>query len=92
MTIWILNICSRKSTENQERSLSFFDNPFDEGDGYEIQALKADKGHYASYWDKEGGIIELSISNSYNIAISYEDNINTKNADREIDEDRLNDI
>lgn len=70
----------------------FFTDPYQEGDGYEIQALKSDKGHYVSYWDDKGGTIELSISDSCNISISYEDKQNISVADKEKEDQRLNDI
>ena len=70
----------------------FFDSPYEEGDGYEIQALKSDKVHFVVFWDDKDGVIELSIDESCQVQITYEDNKNTIIANRELDDSRLRDI
>jgi len=56
----------------------FFMSPYEEGDGYELQAIGLEKGHYSTYWQLPGGIIAVEISASNNtkgwVQFTYEDN------------------
>ena len=62
------------------KSVEKFDPPYEDGDGYEVLAIKRDKCHYLSRWTLSNGYIIMSIRyvNSANcIIISYYDKINT---------------
>lgn len=61
-------------------SFEYFSEPYFEGDGYELQALRKEKCTYSSYWKLESGIISLKIStsDSNSISIAYQD---TQNSD-----------
>lgn len=58
-----------------EKSYSFFGSPYDEGDGYEMTAVNVDKCMYAAFWKKEIGV-RIKISNSKQVSIAYENEIN----------------
>lgn len=64
------------------KTYAFFSDPYDLGDGYELQALSKDKCTYATYITTPQGSIMLKITSaSYNEAyvnIVYEDAINWK--------------
>ena len=69
-----------------------FYSPYDEGDGYEMSAIKADKCLYSSKFYVEHGIIQLVIFNSANIGIAYTDKINKAIDEDENDASVYNDI
>ena len=58
----------------------FFREPYYEGDGYELQALKNEKCVYSTFFDTEEGTISIELSSvssqSGYIVIRYEDKIN----------------
>lgn len=58
-------------------SFEFFEDPFYEGDGYELMAFRNEKATYASYWTTPLGIIQVAISASSNshgwVTLGYED-------------------
>lgn len=54
-------------------SYDFFENPYDEGDGREVEAIKEDKCHYSAFYDAPGGNIMLKVSKYMQVQISYED-------------------
>lgn len=64
-------------------SYDFFADPYDEGDGDEIAGVKADKCHYAAFYDAPGGSIMLKISKYMQVEVSYEDAVNRDIAERE---------
>ena len=74
------------------KSYEFFSNPYSEGDGYEMQAVKLGKCHYTTFWETQGGTIGLSISKYEQISVSYEDTINSALDDKEKSEVINNDI
>ncbi len=51
----------------------FFSSPYEDGDGYEMTAIKIDKCHYAMFYDNG---ISLAIATTKQIKIIYEDTIN----------------
>ena len=51
---------------------SNFNSPFEEGDGYELTAVKSDKSNFFFMWNLEAGSISVSISKSCCVQISYE--------------------
>lgn len=70
----------------------FFSSPYYEGDGFELQALKNDKCHYATYFTTDNGTLSVSISSSGNLSLSYEDNINANLMTKEKQSSALDDI
>lgn len=54
-------------------SYDFFGNPYNEGDGNEVEAIKADECHYSAFYDAPGGNIMLKVSKYMQVQISYED-------------------
>lgn len=58
-------------------SYEFFIDPYERGDGYELQAIKLEKGYYTTYWELEAGTIVVEIdalSNSDGwVKLVYED-------------------
>lgn len=65
------------SKYDKGKSYEFFSSPYKEGDDYEMQALRLEKCTFATYFNVEGGSIELEISKYGQIGISYEDEINS---------------
>lgn len=74
------------------KSYEYFSNPYYEGDGYEMQAVKLEKCNYITFWEKPEGSISLKISKYEQIAVSYEDTINSALDDKEKAETISNDI
>ena len=60
------------------RSYEFFSDPYYEGDGYELQAIRKEKCRYMTFFDCATGGIIVEIDNSERLLISYEDDINAK--------------
>lgn len=54
-------------------TFEFFMDPYYEGDGFELQAIRLEKAVYCSFWKSSEGIILLKISEYEQISISYED-------------------
>lgn len=54
----------------------FFAEPYYEGDGYELQALKKEKCFYASFFGTEEGNIAVMLSSDAKIKFVYEDKQN----------------
>ncbi len=52
---------------------NFFASPYEEGDGFEMTAIYAEKCHYSAFWDKG---YSISISKWKQINITYENNVN----------------
>ncbi len=53
---------------------NFFSSPYEEGDGYEMTAVYAEKCHYAAFW-KQGYAINISQWKQVNIV--YENDVNS---------------
>ena len=60
------------------QSIEEFKDPYYEGDGYEMTALKTNKCTYISRFLLKNGIIYLSMTNLTNLFIIYEDNVNSE--------------
>lgn len=58
-------------------SYEFFDSPYEEGDGYELRALKLEKCTYSSYFTTTQGNVSLKVVSPENICVIYEDKINS---------------
>lgn len=68
---------------NPTKKFDFFSNPYEEGDGYELQAVKMDKCYYRTFWELERGNIVISIDKNAKISIGYEDKLNSEKLDKE---------
>lgn len=55
----------------------FFSSPYEQGDGYEIQAIEKGKAEFAAFWffnpDRSGDAISVQLDSSLTIVITYED-------------------
>ena len=69
----------------------FYD-PYYEGDGYEMQALKLDKCLYASLFDLSNGTVLLTMSDSAKVMMYYTDSKNAELKEREEKSSALDDI
>lgn len=70
----------------------FFVDPYYEGDGYEIQALRREKCKYITFWELNNGSIAVKISESAQISFAYEDAINAKIKSKETNRKVQDDI
>ena len=61
---------------NPLKKYEFFGDPYYEGDGYELQALRKDKCFYASFFETENGNIAIMLSSDAKIKFVYEDKQN----------------
>ncbi len=52
-----------------------FDSPYNDGDGFEMQAIRLGKGSISSYWNFKNATIYLGINESLNIELGYQDAI-----------------
>lgn len=64
-------------------SKEYFLSPYTDGDGKEMDALNAGKIDYATYWKSESGIIMVSIMNSKQVYVVYQDKTNNIIAENE---------
>lgn len=74
------------------KKYEFFSNPYYEGDGYELSALRSEKCHYISAFETKSGVVYLEISKYKKIEISYEDESNSNIMNREKEESVIDDI
>lgn len=81
-----------KKYGNPTDNYEFFSKPYYEGDGYEMSALRNEKCHYISAYSTNHGVIYIEMTSSEEIAISYEDKINTEIMNREKEESVIDDI
>ena len=56
----------------------FFSYPYEEGDGYEMTAIRADKCTYAAFFNLSHGSISIKISKFKSINICYEDELGSQ--------------
>ena len=75
-----------------KNDFEFFSDPYYEGDGYELQALRLDKCSYCSFYNTREGSIMLEIDSSKCISVGYEDATNVKIKSREEEENVMDDI
>ena len=59
-------------------SYEFFSDPYYEGDGYELQALRKEKCTYVSYFTSPQGNIALEMTDDPCVQVGYEDGINVE--------------
>lgn len=69
-----------------------FVNPYDKGDGYELQAVRNSKCEYYSLFNIPNGLALVSISSDCCVLVSYEDSANVLIKQDEESERALNDI
>lgn len=74
------------------RSYEYFSDPYYEGDGYELQALRLEKCTYMTFYETAEGNIMLEISDDKSVAVHYEDKITTAIKDREEEQSVSSDI
>lgn len=70
----------------------FFSSPYDDGDGYELSAVKREKCNYDSFFAAEGGHIWVEICSKQCVKVTYEDNINIRVAKDELESNAIDDI
>ena len=70
----------------------FFSDPYYEGDGYELQALRKDKCTYWTAYELTNGVLTVSITSQGKISLSYEDSKNAKIMKQEKTSNALDDI
>lgn len=51
---------------------AFFQRPYFEGDGYELQAIRLGKGHFASFWKSAQSSLMIRITEKLAVRILYE--------------------
>ncbi len=70
----------------------FFSSPYDDGDGYEMIAVKREKCNFCSFYSTEGGHIYIEICDKLCVKVNYEDDINMKVAKSELESNAFDDI
>lgn len=70
-------------------SQNFFDSPYYAGDGYEDQAIRLGKAHFAKCWERDVGRpspdgLCIDVSKSLNVELSYESAAWNAEADRRL--------
>lgn len=81
-----------KKYGNPETSYEFFSDPYYEGDGYELQAVRVEKCHYVSFYNTEGGVVYIEMDKSERLCVHYEDSVGTEKQKKERDEAVIDDI
>lgn len=76
----------------EPKHFEFFSEPYYEGDGYELQALRKEKCHYISFYQLPLGMAVVEISQFCHLQIGYEDNINCELKKKEEESEILEDI
>lgn len=74
------------------KDYEFFSSPYEDGDGYEMRAVKMGKCNYVSFFLAVGGYITVEIDKSARLSVVYEDRENTKIAQNELEEKAIDDI
>lgn len=70
----------------------YFTDPYEEGDGYELQALRMEKCTYESYFEIPEGMIVVKMNSDGGVGIAYEDKINAIKASEEKENAIMNEI
>jgi hypothetical protein len=74
------------------KAYEYFKKPYEEGDGYEMQAVRLDKCVFSSFYETPQGYIALSISKTERISIAYEDEINIEIRSKEKESNTLEEL
>ncbi len=75
-----------------DRDYEFFSTPYEDGDGYEMQAVAKEKCSYASFYIAFGGHIIVEIDKEAKLKVVYEDRENIKIAQKELEQKAIDDI
>jgi hypothetical protein len=74
-----LDLLTEKYGEPKDK-YNFFSTPYDEGDGYELQAVELEKCSYSAFWEK---YYSIKITKWKQVKIAYENEINSALDDKE---------
>lgn len=82
------------SKYEEGQTIEFFKSPYEEGDGYEMTALRNNKCIYCTRYELQNGIITLLIAEVSNgsVALFYADKINEALAEREKSSQQISDL
>ena len=69
-----------------------FLDPYYEGDGYELQALRNEKCYYVTFFENSIGYVSVEMKKSERLGFNYEDKINSKIYSKEKDSSALDEI
>ena len=83
---------SYTSKYGKPSSYEYFRDPYDEGDGYEMQAVRLEKCTYRSFFKLSMGDVCLEISDDECVQVHYQDKINSAILDKEEQQSVSNDI
>lgn len=83
---------SYNSKYGKGRSYEYFSDPYYEGDGYELQALRLEKCKYATFYETTEGKIMLKIGDDKAVQVHYEDKLTTAVKSKEEEQSISNDI
>ena len=81
-----------KSKYPIDRDYEFFSSPYEDGDGYEMRAVAKDKCRYISFFFALGGHIAIEIDKTAQLKVVYEDRVNIKIAQQELEQNAIDDI
>lgn len=70
----------------------FFSSPYENGDGYELRAVVNEKCNYCSFFKEIGGHIGVEICPQKCVKVTYEDDINIKVGQQELEFNAYEDI
>lgn len=68
---------------SRSKEYKFFESPYEDGDGYELIALKVGKATYSTYWLLDDVNIAVKISEYAQVTLAYENVKNVELNDRE---------
>ena len=74
-----LDLLTEKYGEPKDK-FNFFSSPYEEGDGYELQAVELEKCSYSAFWEK---YYSVSITKWKQVKIAYENEVNSALDDKE---------
>lgn len=75
-----------------DKDYEFFSFPYEDGDGYEMRAVKQGKCRYVSFFLAVGGHISVEIDKTAQIKVVYEDRENIKVGQKELKQNAIDDI
>lgn len=81
-----------KSKYPMDVDYEFFSPPYEDGDGYEMRAVKKEKCNYISFFFAKGGHITIEIDKLAQVKVTYEDRDNIKIAQKELEQNAIDDI
>lgn len=75
-----------------DKDFEFFIDGYEDGDGYEARAVMRDKCRYVSFFLATGGHVTVEITKTMQVKVVYEDRENIKVAQKELEDNALDDI